>query len=585
VFIKRLKQLKPNGTEIMKSNLYRKAALFLGCLLLALSASGFTAGQAANITARKNAPLTESEIQKWREDLRYMEKGMEKFHRNLFHTMSKEQFHAAVNDLDKRIPQMARHEIIVELARIAAMVEDGHTNLRLAHEPAVRFHTLPVNLYIFKDGLFIRSADREHAGLVGARVLKIGDASAEEAISKAGDLVGRDNEMDNKFFAPFLLVKPEILHALKITKDLDKVPLTVEKEGKRQTVSIKAGNSTEAKELDDIDTSWLNEPGWVDMRDQAAASIPLWLKDVDNKFRFEFLPESKILYVQINEIGNKKDESLAAFSKRLFAFVEANPVEKLVYDLRLNRGGSGELIKPLVLETIKSKLNQKGKLFTIMGRTTFSAAQFLLDDLEKYTDVIFVGEPSGSKGNAYGDSRRVTLPNSKIIVRVSVYYWQNWKPYDTRQWTAPHLTAELSAEDYRKNFDPAMKAVFDYTPQKSLNEILIDALTKGGVEAAVKGFREFRAQPINRYASVEQPFMEAAQKLLNEKKNDEAARLLEINAEENPHSYRAFFALGEAYFRAGKRDIARRNFEKSLKINPKNYDVLFRMEQLEQTKQ
>jgi cytochrome c-type biogenesis protein CcmH/NrfG len=79
--------------------------------------------------------------------------------------------------------------------------------------------------------------------------------------------------------------------------------------------------------------------------------------------------------------------------------------------------------------------------------------------------------------------------------------------------------------------------------------------------------------------------LDAAQKLLNEKKNEDAAIILAINAQENPQSYRVYFALGEAYFRAGKKELARKNFEKSLEINPKNYDVLFRMEQLEQVKQ
>lgn len=569
----------------MRTNLQLKSSRFIFNLLIVFFATAYLSAQTNPDTRQKIVPLAAAEIQKWRDDLRYMEKGMEKFHRNLFHTMSKEQFHAAVNNLDKRIPQLARHEIIVELARIAAMVGDGHTNLRLAHDPEVRFHTLPVNLYIFKDGLFIRSADREHAELVGARILSVGDVSAEEATTRVGELIGRDNEMGVKFFVPFLLVKPEILHALKITKDTESLPLTIEKEGKRQTVSIKPGTSTEAKKLEHTDISWLNEPNWIDMRDKAAASTPLWIKDVNNTFWFEFLPDSKILYVQINEFDNKKEESLAAFSKRLFAFVEANPVEKLVFDVRLNRGGSGTRLYPLVLDTIKSKINQRGKLFTIIGRGTWSASQFFLDDLEKNTNVIFVGEPSASKGNHYGDSRNVTLPNSKIAVRVSVYYWQHWRPWDTRQWTAPHRTAELSADDYRNNFDPALKAVLDYAPQKSLSEILIDALTTGGVEAAVKSFREFKTKPINRYAGTEQPLLDAAQKLLNEKKNDDAAIILAINAQENPQSYRVYFALGEAYFRAGKRELARKNFEKSLEINPKNYDVLFRMEQLEQVKQ
>src|SRR3954469_2674859 len=76
----------------------------------------------------KPATVDKTEAEKWREDLRYMASEMPKRHANLFHTMTQEQFNSAVTRLDERIPQLARHQIIVEMARIVAMVGDGHTN-------------------------------------------------------------------------------------------------------------------------------------------------------------------------------------------------------------------------------------------------------------------------------------------------------------------------------------------------------------------------------------------------------------------------------------------------------------------------
>ena len=519
-----------------------------------------------------------TEAEKWREDLRYMAEQMPAVHINLFHTMSREQFDTAVNKLYDRIPTLAQHQIIVELARIVAMVEDGHTNLRIAHDPEIRFHTLPIGLYFFKDELYVRSAGPEHASLVGAQIVSIGKVSTSEATARVRDLIGRDNEMDIKFFAPYLFVKPEILHALQITNSVENVDLTLKKDGKQQVVTVKPTNSTEVKELDDTDTSWTTEPGWVDMRSKTTA--PLWLKDINNKHWFEFLPDSKTLYVQINEIGHKKDETLGAFSKRLFAFAEANPVDKLVLDLRLNRGGDNTLFIPVITDIIRSKINTRGKFFTLIGRSTWSAAQNFINELEKYTETLFVGEPSGSKGNVYGDSRRITLPNSKIIVRVSVYYWQDWYPWDTREWTAPHLTAELSPNDYRNNSDPALKVVINYSPQKPSNAVVMDALNEGGVDLAIKRFLEFKALPINRYTDTEQPMLQAAERLLDEKKNEEAAKLLNVYVQENPRSFKAFFVLGEAYLAARKKDLAIANFEKALKIMPKNYTIAQRLKQL-----
>src|SRR5215216_2699429 len=73
--------------------------------------------------------VDKAEAEKWREDLRHMAREMEARHKNLFHTTTRDQFEGAVRKLNERIPALARHQIIVELARIAASVGDGHTNV------------------------------------------------------------------------------------------------------------------------------------------------------------------------------------------------------------------------------------------------------------------------------------------------------------------------------------------------------------------------------------------------------------------------------------------------------------------------
>ncbi|HYG08874.1 MAG TPA: tetratricopeptide repeat protein [Pyrinomonadaceae bacterium] len=569
----------------------KRAHIFL--LLLALSgyqaaatttaarAQETRAGTREATTAGTGALLSASETEKWREDLRYMAEEMPKYHKNLYHTMTREQFERAVAGLRERLPRLARHQIIVEMARIAALVGDGHTNIAPTRDPKINFRTLPVKFYLFKDGLFIRAADRAHAALTGARVVRIGGASADEAVARAREIIGRDNEMDVRFFAPMLLSMPEVLHALELSSQLDSAQFVVETEGRQQTITLKPVGAADLLPPD-TDLSWMPKEGWVDLRDSATAPLPLWLKDPQNKFWFEYLPQARSLYVQINEVGNKDTETLADFSQRLFAFVEANQVEKLIFDLRLNRGGNGMLLRPLVTGIIKSKLNQPGKLFAIIGRSTWSASQFLLNDLEEFTNVLFVGEPSGSKGNIYGDSRKITLPHSGISVRVSVYYWQDWPPWDTRQWTPPDLSAELSSEDYRANRDPAMQAIVNYAPRQKLTAILDEALTEGGVEMAVKRFREFKAEPLNKYVATEEPLLIAGQRLLNEKKPELALALFKLNAVEHPRSFRTYHALGEAYFRIGDKEQAIGNFVKSLELNPRNYDVSQRLKQARQ---
>ncbi|MET0647361.1 MAG: hypothetical protein ABW208_12120 [Pyrinomonadaceae bacterium] len=548
------------------SRIYLPSLRVLLCLLLCAAAS-FAQG----VTVDK------AEAERWREDLRHMAREMEARHKNLFHTTTREQFEGAVRRLHARIPVLARHQIVVELARIAASVGDGHTNVAPTRDPKIGFRTLPFKLYLFKDGLFVRAAERGHAELLGARVVRVGDAAPEESVARVRELIGRDNEMDVKFFAPLLLAMPEVLHALDLSESPDAARFTFEKAGRQQTVTLKPSGPAELLPPD-TDLSWLPKEGWGDLRD--GARTPLWLKDPKDKFWFEHLPDSKAVYVQLNEVNDKQAESLADFSKRLLAFVEANEVEKLVLDLRLNRGGNNVLLRPLVVGLIRSKVNRPGRLFTIMGRSTWSAAQFLLNDLEGYTDALFVGEPSGSKGNHYGDSRRITLPHSGVTVRVSVYYWQDWAPWDARPWTAPHVAAELSSADYRAGHDPALKAALDYVPRKPLAQVLDEALKEGGAELALKRFREFRADAVNKFAETEEPLLVAGHRLLGEKKHEQSLLLFKLAAEENPHSPHAHYAVALAHARAGDKELGVKNLEKALGLEPKHYEAAELLRQL-----
>jgi len=82
----------------------------------------------------------------------------------------------------------------------------------------------------------------------------------------------------------------------------------------------------------------------------------------------------------------------------------------------------------------------------------------LLNGLENWSDAVFVGEPSASRGNAYSDSKKIALPNSRLTVRVSSLYWQQSDPRDTRPYIDVGVPAALTFEDYAAGRDPALEA-------------------------------------------------------------------------------------------------------------------------------
>ena len=404
--------------------------------------------------------MTPAEARAWQEDLRFMAKEMPNTHKNLYHSIRPQDFASMVQKLNAEIPSLTRAEVIIRMAQIVAAVGDGHTNIYPTRDPKIGFHTLPVEFTFFGDGLYIRATRPEQRSLLGAKVLRIGTLSEEDAYSAARIMIGHENEGGARYWAQNLLAMPEVLEALHITSTVDDVPLVLATAQGEVRVTLHPFAPVEIMS-GDISTLFFRRPDWIDVRDLYPGPDPLWLREISVPFHFEHAGD--VLYVQINTVADSKDETLANFAQRVHDEIAITRPDKVAIDLRQNRGGNNTLIVPLIRSIIQSeRIDRPGHLFAIIGPATFSAAQNLTDALEKYTNVVFVGEPTGSKGNAYGDSRKIVLPNSGITVRVAIYYWQDWLPTDTRNATVPQIPAPLTFEAYAHKIDPAMAAIIRY---------------------------------------------------------------------------------------------------------------------------
>ncbi|MFI5212290.1 MAG: tetratricopeptide repeat protein [Ignavibacteria bacterium] len=198
--------------------------------------------------------------------------------------------------------------------------------------------------------------------------------------------------------------------------------------------------------------------------------LPLYMRNDAKNYWFEYLKDSKTLYINYKRVLIDPQDSLRNFCKRIEEFVNANEIERTVIDIRNNGGGNNATCQPFVnLVSKNPKMNQKGKLFVIIGRQTFSAASYLTTKLEFNTKAIFVGEPTGASPNHYGDNRQVILPNSKLEARFSSIYWQNSFAFDKRTATEPSLRVEVSSRDYFSGNDPVLNAVLSYKPESAAN--------------------------------------------------------------------------------------------------------------------
>lgn len=382
---------------------------------------------------------------KWRQDLKVLATELPRRHKNLFFQMSKDEFERAVAQLDQQIPSLTDDAIMVNMARIVAMAGDAHTRLRLPESG--RFHFYPLELYAFKDGWFVTRATTEYSRASGARLVKIGDTPVEQAYAAVSTVIPHENDAQVKNAAPLYLLMAETLYTLGILPGTDKGRFTFQNSmGETFTLELTSA------ELD-------SKPEWAP--DPTTGSLPLYRQKPKLNYWFEYLADTQTLYVQYNACVGMKDKSFANFSREVLAFADTHPVKRFVVDLRRNDGGDSSLAQPLITG-IKQRaaLNQRGRLFVIVGRGTFSSAVLNALDFKNKTQAIFVGEPTGGKPNHYGEFEEFTLPHSRLRVGYSTKYF-SYSQDDTPSFV-PDVLVELSSADYFAGRDPVLEAILAY---------------------------------------------------------------------------------------------------------------------------
>lgn len=503
----------------------------------------------------------------WQADLQFLQETVHKDYSFLFKKTTAEAFDEKVATLKASIPTMEQHEIIAGFVRIVSSFEYGHTSMRLgAGEMA--FQKLPVNLYHFSDGVYVDGVHKDQVEALGAKVLQISGMPIEEALKAIRPIVPAENDQFFKGYGLQTLMYPEVLHAQGVTKTLLKeVPLTLQKNGK--TFEMKF--SVEGLGAPPTDYGFSREEGdWRSSRNQEAT--PYYLKEIDKHYYFEYLPEAKTVYVRYSQVMPDPSENIADFYERVFAFVEENDVEKLVLDVRLNGGGNNFNNKTLVTKVIKSeKINEIGKFYVIIGRRTFSACQNLINEFDNYTNVIFIGEPSGENVNFYGDNRRVELPNSKIPVRLSWAWWQDKPQWQNADWTTPQLVVELSSGQYQNNEDPVLEAALNFNPEGFILDPM-DHLTNLFMARKMGELRSeaerIVSDPNYRFFDFEGEFTRVGDMLLNSNQLMGAQFVSKMLMDFFPESAVGYDHMAQAMLKSNKLDKVKALSEKAIELDP-----------------
>lgn len=377
----------------------------------------------------KNTNLTSEE---WTYDLNYLKEKLPKKHTNPFFNITQDQFNSSIDKIIEDVPNLNSDEIQVKINEAISSIGDAHTKLINFDNP--NSSSYPIELYWFQDGYYIINTSEEYKNLIGKKIISINNKDISEIVSKLNASVCNDNLSNVQCQIPSLISNPVVLKAYKI---IDNDTCTFELSDK----------DNKTKDSIALTPSKLNSIKFVE-----DSSDRISLIKSCNLSKLEYIDSENAVYLRFDtcKLFNK------IFSDALDK-INTTKAKSFIIDIRNNGGGNSAGVDTL-LELCKSIQNDI-KIYVIIGRNTFSSAIIYADNLKNQINCTFYGEPTSGSPNHYGEVRKLTLPNSKLIVQYSTKYFNF---IDTTEKSfLPDVYVNLSIDDYLNNSDAVLKKILN----------------------------------------------------------------------------------------------------------------------------
>jgi hypothetical protein len=412
-------------------------------ILLTILAVAVVVASGASGSARPASPSAA-------DDVRLLMERIRTAHPDPFHATPEAAFQAAADGLAARADGLSPDQLLVELMRFSCLLgeRDGHSGIFPLDSSNRRvLHLFPLYLYKFSDGLFVVAAPGRES-LVGSKVLALDGIPADELERQVRPLVPRDNEAtrDDRFMS--FLLTAEVLHGLGLRAGTGPAAFTLQRPAAApQEVTLAPVSAAAYLRL-----MHPLFPSFVYALPKRPK--PLYLRRRSEDHYVTTINRGRAVFVGYNmTVGSTWPEA-----RKLARLVKSRKVRRVVVDVRLNPGGDNHTYAPLFAVLRSKAVNRPGRLVVLISRSTFSAAENFITDLERRTRAVFVGETSGGSPNLYGDATGVDLPAAGVYVNIATRYWQKSFAADRRVGIGPKVTVPLNSTAFFRGGDPVLAA-------------------------------------------------------------------------------------------------------------------------------
>jgi cytochrome c-type biogenesis protein CcmH/NrfG len=105
---------------------------------------------------------------------------------------------------------------------------------------------------------------------------------------------------------------------------------------------------------------------------------------------------------------------------------------------------------------------------------------------------------------------------------------------------------------------------------RSPARVFFRSLVATGAGSTLRGYRERRRERPSTESMTEDQMNRFGLDLLRMDRVEDAIEVLKQNLADHPESFNVYDSLGEAYAAHGDRELAIRNYERSIELNPRN---------------
>lgn len=404
----------------------------------------------------------------WKEDLNYLKTELPRRHANLFLYLKQSDFESAIENLEFKLGDLSDQQFTYEFCRLIAMFQDGHTQIisvPFGIPPLIDNRLFPLRLLFLKDGIYVSDGGRDHKDLTGLKLVQIGKEKTEDILTKIFPYVPGENKYYKMQWAFPYFLNAGLLNYVQAIEKKNKAEFTfINKEGTEIKRTLKPVWSF-------LYLRWFrNTLSLDDLSGRNRLDRNYWMESIDH---------SNTIFVQINNLSNQNEDiTFLEFVRQLETKLNQSGYDRLIIDLRNCNGGNNTILSPWIdLISNHEKINQYGKLYTLIGRQTFSAGISLAAALERNTNTLFMGEPAGSGPNQCGDVQTLTLPHSKLILQVSSRYHQQSHDLDRRLSIEPSIWIDYTFKDCMNKIDPAISLIKNQAPSQNRIDPVLSEVT------------------------------------------------------------------------------------------------------------